>query len=202
MDGGFATGNAKTAFIQGAIEAAVGVPEEPVRLMQSAHAEMPRPRHVTLRVTAATLTQAEFATDRGSQRLPAWRVKAVDSLGPIWVLAEKARALCWSPPEVPDGERIGPHMLLSAIVAPDGRELTVEFIGGSKRLSRYEAKSVESAVAVSVVPLESMTRQLPPGTWRTAEGHRREVRVTLAEPLDGRVLVNLDGTPVLVHPAH
>ena len=155
----------------------------------------------TLRLTAAILAHTEFATDRGSQRLPAWRVEAVDTLGPIWVLAEEAQAHCWSPPEVPDGERIGPRMLMSATVGPDGRELIVGFTGGRESLLRYEAEAVESAAAVSVVSLGRMTRRLPPETAITMEGHRREVRVTLAEALGGRVLVNLDGTPVPVHPA-
>jgi hypothetical protein len=198
VDAGFATGDAKIAFIHGAIDADAGVPEEPLRLVRSARARATRPRRVTLRVTAATLMEAEFATDRGSQRLPAWRLEAVDALGAIWVLAERARALCWSPPEAPEGEPIGPHLLRSAIVGPDGRELTVEFVGGSESLFRYEAEPVESAVAVSVVPMERRTGRLPPGRAITLEGHRREVRVTLAKPLGGRVLVNLDGRPVLV----
>lgn len=201
VEGGFATGDAKIAFLRGVVKAAPGVPEEPMRLLRAPHARVSHPGRATLRVTAATLAHTEFATDRGPQRLPAWRVEAVDALGPIWVLAEEAQVRCWSPPEVPDGERIGPHILISATVGPEGRELIVEFTGGGESLFRYEAEAVESAAAVSVVPLERMTRQLPTGTAITMEGHRRDVRVTLAEALGSRVLVNLDGTPVPVHSA-
>lgn len=199
VDGGFATGDAKLGFLRGAVEAAAGVPEAPMRLLRVPHADVRHPGRATLRVTAATRADAEFATDRGAQRLPAWRVEALDALGPIWVLTEEAQARCWSPPEVPGRARIGPHVLMSATVGPEGRELTVAFTGGRADLFRYETETVESAAAVSVVPRARMTRQLPPGTAITLEGHRREVRVMLAEELGGRVLVNLDGTPVSVH---
>jgi hypothetical protein len=89
-------------------------------------------------------------------------------------------------------------MLRSGTVGADGRELAVQFIGGSERLFRYDAEVMETPAAVGVVPLPRMTVRLGPGTAITAEGHLRNVGVTLAERLGGRVLVNLDGTPVPV----
>jgi hypothetical protein len=91
-------------------------------------------------------------------------------------------------------------MLRSGTVGADGRELAVEFTGGSQRLFRYDAEVVDTPAAVCVVPLPRMTARLAPRTAITAEGHLRKVRVTLAEPLGGRVLVNLDETPVPVTP--
>lgn len=197
---GFATGDAKLAFLRGVVEAEAGVPEEAVRpLRRPAAGTGPRPRG-QLRVVAAELSEAEFATDRGRQRLPAWRLEAADALGPIWVLTGEAQARCWSPSESASQERIGPRMLRSGTVGADGRELVVEFTGGSERLFRYDAEVMETAAAVCVVPLPRMTVRLAPGTAITAEGHLRKVGVTLAERLGGRVLVNPDGTPVPVTP--
>ena len=89
-------------------------------------------------------------------------------------------------------------MLRSGIVGAHGRELDVEFTGGSERLFRYDAEVIETLAAVCVVPLPRLTARLAPGTAITTEGHPRKIRVTLAERLGGRVLVNLDGTPVAV----
>ncbi len=201
VDKGFATGDAKLAFLQGVVDADAEVPEDAVRpLRRPAAGTGPRPRG-QLRVVAAESSEAEFATDRGHQRLPAWRLQAANTLGPIWVLTGEAQARCWSPSTPARQERIGPHMLRSGTVGAGGRELAVEFTGGSERLFRYDAEVIETPAAVCVVPLPRMTARLAPGTFITAEGHLRKVRVTLAERLGGRVLVNLDGTPVPVTPA-
>jgi hypothetical protein len=201
VDRGFATGDAKLAFHLGVVEAAAGVPEEAVQLLRRSGAARTgrRPRG-QLRVVAAERSEAEFATDRGHQRLPAWRLEAADTLGPIWMLTGQAQTRCWSPSTPASQEQIGPHMLRSGTVGADGRELAVEFTGGSDRLFRYDAEVIETPAAVCVVPLPRMAVQLASGTAITAEGHLRKVRVTLAERLGGRVLVNLDGTPVPVTP--
>jgi hypothetical protein len=196
VDKGLSTGDAKLAFLRRVVEAEAQVPEDAVRLLrQSAVGTGPGPRG-QLRVFAAERSEAEFATDRGHQRLPAWRLEAADTLGPIWALTGEAQARCWFPSKPAGQERLGPHMLRWGTVGADGRELAVEFTGGSDRLFRYDAEVMESPAAVCVVPMAQMTVRLAPGTAITAEGHLRRVRVTLAERLGGRVLVNLDGTPV------
>ena len=198
VDKGFATGDAKLAFLRGVVEAEAEVPEDALRLLrQPAAGTGPRPRG-GLRVVAAERSEAEFATDRGHQRLPAWRLEAADTLGPIWALTGEAQARCWFPSKPASQERLGPHMLRSGTVGADGRELAVEFTGGSERLFCYDAEVMETPAAVCVVPMPQMTVRLAPGTAITAEGHLRKDRVTLAERLGGRVLVNLDGTPVPV----
>jgi hypothetical protein len=116
------------------------------------------------------------------------------------VLTGEAQARCWSPSSQASQERTGPHLLRSGTVGADGRELAVEFTGGGERLFRYDAEGIETPAAVCVVPLQRMTVRLAPGTAITAEGHLRKVCVTLAGRLGGRVLVNLDGTPVAVTP--
>jgi hypothetical protein len=81
---GFATGDAKLAFLQGAVVAEDYVPQDAVRMLcRPASGADPRPRG-QLRIVGAERSEAEFATDRGHQILPAWRLKAEAALGPIW----------------------------------------------------------------------------------------------------------------------
>jgi hypothetical protein len=89
-------------------------------------------------------------------------------------------------------------MLGVTFVGPDQRSLNVTFVGGREDLFRYDAEVLEAATAVTVVPLQRLTRKLPSGSAITLEGHPREVRVVLREALGGRVLVNLDGSPIPV----
>ena len=197
VEDGFVTGDAKMAFLQGVIEAVEGAPEEPVRLLRVAQLRG-RPPRAPLLVRGAVLLETAFGTDRGQQVFPAWRVEAAEACGPIWVLAEEVLSRCWSPPAVAEDETSGPHVLVRASVDPSGRDLAVDFIGGSESLFDYEAEAVETPAAVAVVPQQRVRRALPSGTRTTAKGHFRLVHVRLREPLGGRVLVNLDGTPVEV----
>jgi hypothetical protein len=208
VEKGFSTGDAKIAFVSGAVEAAAGVPEDAVRPIRPSVVHAGRRPRDPLLVSAAELSAAEFATDRGHQRLPAWRLEAADALGPIWVLTAEARARCWSPPQADGAGRPGPRLLSSGVTAPESRELAVAFIGGGEGLFRYDAEVIETAVAVCVVPLRRMTEHFAQEAAAAAAAHRqlavaavgypRTVQVSLAEPLGGRVLVNLDGTAVPV----
>lgn len=114
------------------------------------------------------------------------------------MLTAEAHARCWSPSGPASREQAGPHSLRSGTVRADTHDLAVEFTGGSEQLFRYDAEVIETQAAVCVVPLPRITVRLAPRTAISAEGHLRTVRVTLAESLGGRVLVNLDGTPVPV----
>lgn len=194
---GFVTGEAKMAFLQGVIETAEGVPEEPVRLLRIAQLQGPA-RPAPLLVLGAALLETAFATDRGQEVFPAWRVEAADARGPIWVLAEDVLGRCWFPPPLAEGEASGPHILVRSSVDSTGRDLAVDFIGAAERSFDYEAEAVETPTAVAVIPHQRVKRALPSGSATTAEGHLRLVHVRLMEPLGGRVLVNLDGTPVEV----
>lgn len=195
---GFATREAKAAFLCGQIGVDPGVPAEVTGFLRVPRAHIGSPRRGRLQLTAAMLAETYFATDRGDQLFPAWRVDAVDALGPIWVLTSEVQSRCWSRLGALDGEWFGPHVLSSATVGSDGRELTVTFIGGRERLFRYDVVVVESPAAVSIAPLERATEELPHGQFYTFEGHSRTVKIRLAAPLGGRVIANLDGTPVPV----
>jgi len=183
------------------VQGSAGVPEEPVRLLRewNSWASVMPSRTGTVTVAAAETSVTEFFTDRGRMQLPAWRLEVFDSFSPIWILAEQVRARCWSPPAVIPGQRLGPHMLMSATVEPDGHTLNVEFVGGKETLLEYDATAVETPTAVTVIPLERAVGRTPP--VMTLEGHHRRIRVLLTQPLGARCLVNLDGSPVAVVPA-
>ena len=197
VERGFATGEAKYAFSQGDIEADETVPAEPVRALRREPQLTGAPARSRLRVTCAFVDQTAFATDRGPLVLPAWKVEAVDTLGPIWVLTDQARQRCWNPPP-PVAAGRGSHSLDHTTVDADGITLTVFFTGSSPKYFRCRAEVTETAAGLTVVPLG----HLLPGQTRTgpvcAIGHPRKAEVRLASPLDVRVLVNPNASPVPV----
>jgi len=198
-EGGFHTGAAKLAFIRGDIETTVPIPDEVLHsLRQRGSAGPPhRPDARSLRVTEAVRAYAEFLTDRGSRRLPAWRLHAEEAIGPIWVLAPDVER--WSRPDPPTRAAPfpgSPHRAVGADAEPDGMTLHFSFVGGPPLVTEYpSAEVIETREAVAVLPV---TRDIGPPGPRALPGHRREVVAKLAEPLGGRVLVDLDSSPVIV----
>ena len=72
------------------------------------------------------------------------------------------------------------------------------FVGASPRYFEYpSAEVLETRQAIVVLPMERYVDPPGPG-WMTLEGHDRTVTVRLARPLGGRVLVDLDASPVTV----
>jgi hypothetical protein len=194
VDGGFRSNTAKLALVMGRIEAAVAVPEPVLHSLRRESGPE------SLRITAATLGEHEFLTDRGRRRLPAWRLESPELTGAIWVLAPDAAALAWSPPgpapPPPPGVR---HDWITGSVCGDGRALRVSFTGGPENAVAYDrAEVVESDRAVAVVPVERLL--VGPSTIITAVGVGRAVDVRLAQPLGARVLVGLDARPAEVMP--
>jgi hypothetical protein len=83
IEQGFTTGEAKMAFLEGRVKANVEVPVRVLDALSSQARPEPRRSGPPLLITEAELLESEFQTDRGSQRLPAWRLTAQDALGPI-----------------------------------------------------------------------------------------------------------------------
>jgi len=73
---------------------------------------------------------------------------------------------------VPDGEAIGPHILVRASIDPNGRDLVVDFVGGSETLFDYEAETVETPAALTVLPRSARSR-------RCRQQRRSQLRATL-----------------------
>lgn len=148
VEDGFATGDAKMAFIEGRFESRVAVPEGVLdELARQGNAGRPETRRPLL-ITAAELAEAEFLTDRGRRRLPAWRLTAMDTLGPIWVL--DPGVVDWKPA----ADAGGPAPQLHAPAQPpsvrvevgaDDRTLVVDWFGAVPAFERYpKAELVES----------------------------------------------------------
>jgi hypothetical protein len=103
VEGGFRSGEAKEAFINGVFEARVPVPDlvlallPPRRDQTAARRACPAP----LVITGATQSGTEFWTDRGRRVLPAWRLRADGVDGALWVLGPEVASLAWVPREPP-----------------------------------------------------------------------------------------------------
>jgi hypothetical protein len=196
--GGFPDGQKKMAFLRGAIEAAPGFPDPLLQALRS-------PRTPTdyggplLIVTTATPASTEYGTDRGPLQLPASEVRALDVPEPIWVLDPPVSRQAWQPPAPYVTDWPGSTAVLDA----DGRTLTMTFIG-----SPYEdypgAEILESGAAVAIVPTPVLIPMHASNSGFTGPralplvGQRRQITVTLAEALAGRVLLDDLGSPVMV----
>ena len=186
--GGFPDGQTKLAFHDGFIEA---VPDFPASVLQILR-RRPRARAGSpLLLTGATIDETEFVTDRGWQRLPAWRVRARDVPEPIWVLDPGTGDRCWQPPGQ-DNDGWGRQ---EAALETDGRTLTMSFVGSPQHYTSYPgARVLESGNAVALIPIRV---ELVTGP-RTAVGVTRQVTVTLERSLGNRVLLDEAGGPVMV----
>jgi len=81
VERGFATGEAKHAFLQGAIEADETVPAEPVRALRREPQLTGAPARSRLRVTCAFVDQTAFATNRRRRSRATHRAPAPRGIG-------------------------------------------------------------------------------------------------------------------------
>lgn len=200
---GFRTSEAKLAFMEGRITAAVPIPNRVL-------SELGIQREVTggfqrdlpvLRITAATRAETDFRTDRGPRRMPAWRLTVQDTLGPIWVLDPEIEPAEWCRPEPPPTPRPqlpppGQDPGARVDLAAGQRTLTLHFMGAPPEDEQYpHAEVIESMQAVSIVPA---ARDVGRAAFRLAVGHMHRITVRLREPLGARVVVDLHGNPAEV----
>lgn len=212
--GGFATGDQKLAYVDGRFALATTLQTGPTAAagfsLLSAKAALDQLRRhppstnswntaPPLRGTEATLTSANFGTDRGPRLLPAWRFTLAGVSGPAQVLAV-APEQQWAPK---------PALLeptVRASIAADDQTVTYSFIGGPAGRppcgSDYTGKATESrTAAVLSVQLVTPPASTSPGqdpVACTAIGAQRTVTVRLAAPLGGRVLLTAQGAPIQV----
>jgi hypothetical protein len=201
-EAGFRSVPAKLAFLHGDIESAVPLPAGLLEVLGAGAARQearPGPHRDggRLLITGAIRHHAAFATDRGRRSLPAWRLTGPDLVGPLWVLDPAIAATRWVPPQGgPPPFQGAPHRAEPATLADDGMTLRFRFIGGPREYVEYPPAEVFSSDhAVVLLPVEYDTGPSGP---RNAIGYSREVAVTLDRPLGRRLLVDLDGTPVMV----
>ena len=188
---GFPSGEAKQAFLNGAIEALPGFPPQVLEAMR-----LPARRNVgtTLVMADASLEEYEFVTDRGRRPLPAWRVHASGVDQPIWVLDPAMAAYIWLPSgQNPEYVPVYGDRATTA----DDRTITLSFSGSPEQYVDYPgARVVENLGAVAILPIS--VSKVPAGQILPAVGATREITTILSEPLGTRVLLGPMGTPVTV----
>ena len=198
---GFPSGAAKLAYLEGAVRFPARLPRGPaaargfrlisarqaVTVFRAGAADGP-PAGSSLRVTTVRLATAMFLTDRGMRRLPAWLFGFAGIRGRAAVLAV-APAQIFTPPVQRDGR---PPLVTSAVLAPGGRNLTVEFTGAAPGhgpcTAGYSMQFALSATAVAVA-----VREHRHGSGNVAcllIGYPRHLTATLPVPLGGRVVVD------------
>jgi hypothetical protein len=206
----FATAEAQTAFRRGNVTGSGAIPEAVLEVVReqgdvNAFGLPARP----LEITCATRARAEFRTDRGPRLFEAWEVSCSGIIGKMFVLDPEIAAMRWEerrdqrPAKPFQGE---PRLSLEAVGHPDSAQLEVSLVGGLLDKSHYlDAEVMETKQAIAVIPivrraagtLDQSSAMKRPRIVPTV-GIIRHVKVTLARPLGGRVLVDYDGSPCVV----
>lgn len=177
--------------LTGDMEGACGLPPEVLRALR-AHCK--GYGALSVQVTAATLSMAEFFTDRGSQRLPAWEVYARVVPSPVWVLDPGISSRVWRPSGLQEHEFAWRGTV--ARLQADGRTFDFRFSGMPHAFADYpSAELYEIGGAVAVVPVPKDRGW--PGT-RPLLAQMRNIKVSLAEALGNRILLDANGSPVAV----
>jgi hypothetical protein len=151
----------------------------------------------TLTITRASLTTMQVWTTRGRAIVPAWRFQFADS--PVQVLQAAVAAPRVGPAPQNPQLMIPAARIDSAELAPDGRTLTVTYIGGGGRCGDMGrvAHAIETDHAVGIILVRRPPRDS--GGACTAQGTTEQAVVQLDAPLNGRaVLETLQGTAVRV----
>lgn len=222
----FPDGDTKLAFGEGRVQAATSMPAGPtvrdgyplltarqafeqLRSVSQGKANGP-PTSATVIVTAIALTDYNFATDRGSQSLPAWRMHLRHVTGDIYVLAVAPSA------RYPLLTERAAYDAGPAVPSADGRRLTINFIprhdstGPCDPGYRSSLQVGQTPTAIVLAVTITLEPTMPsnvacPASGASVVAPARPVpgalgtrTITLAEPLDGRVVVDSRGTPYIV----
>jgi hypothetical protein len=199
-ESGFATSEAKEAFLSGAITTPAELPSGPdraggYRIINAADALATLRSTGTgtasgvLTTTAVELGSGSFFTDRGPVDLPAWRISFAGVEHSAAVLAVDPGAM-FPPPDLAGGAGG-----IGATATHDDHKLLLRFVGAAPGTgpctADYTAHVAEAATAVAV-SIEEISHDEPGAADATctAVGYSREVTITLSSPLGTRVLVD------------
>jgi hypothetical protein len=182
----------KEAIFGGVVESAVDLP---VEVLDGLGDTTDRPVGTGVVIAGSDRIIASFDTDRGPVELPAWRLRLRESAVSITVLDPTIKKSSWWPPAWPLRQAFRPES--RGWLGPDGRTLTLEFMGLAESFVSYPAASAfSSSTAVTIVPVPQPVG--PRGRAVMLGAIQRRVVVTLDEPLGARVLVETTGQPVTV----
>lgn len=186
--GGFIDGAAKLAFFHGAIDSAVDLPDAVTELPSGAARRYDGAR---LCVRAVRRTRAPFMTDRGPRRLPAYELDIDGAAEPVLVL-DPATEVWW--PARPTAHP--PASGAPARIDGDDVTLHVPAHGGVlTEFLRCEFSETDAAVLAHPVTIQ---KAVAPGTVIHSLGITTQVTGRLTRPLGDRVLVDEQGSPILV----
>ncbi len=188
LEGGFVDGPSKVAWMEGAIDADLPMPPS---LIACLPARRGGPAEVTLRITEVTAMASEFVCDRGPRRLPAYRLTVTGLQGFCVVLDPEVE--CWWP--VDDEEKRSGRGG-TASVGEDGLTIALPAFGGV--LTEFHRAIFQEHDTYVVGRAVTTERDEPSWTAIPLVGINRHVNGRLGSPLDGRVLVNMNGKPLLV----
>ena len=188
LGGGFASGAAKIAYLSGAFDVAVDIPAAVIE-------SLPRQRSgfdgAPIAITAAILDAADFETDRGRQRLPAWRL-TISGMRTDCAVLEPTFHGWWPAGSV--GHRLRRAGATHAHLAAD--DISVQL-----HVAIVAADDVPAIVFVETKTAVLFERTPPdPALQRTAglTLWSRRVSATLPSPLGDRVLIDDRGVPLVV----
>jgi hypothetical protein len=205
----FASGAAKIAFLNGAIDLPRSLPTGPASegglplisaaraaaVLTSAH-HGPSAPSTRLTVTGVKLGAAAFGTDRGQQVLPAWKFTIRGASGPVAVLAVATSGRFW-----PSGLKQVTTRISATQPGRSGRALTL-ITGGAQAgtgpcQATYSVRQRSSAHAVAIYVVATSHG----GSQQSCSsvGYRVTLPVTLPAPLGHRVLVDAQNSaPIAV----
>jgi hypothetical protein len=187
IEGGFASGRAKQAWSDGAIE----LGDAPTQLRPYFPAQRDPDRlQQALFVTAVAPESAPFRCDRGPRQLPALRLTISDVRGSC-VILDPDVDVWW-----PAADEGGPRPIGPATIDEDGMTLDIPAFGGA--LTEFHRAEFEEHRTYVVGRAITSTRPAPPGTAITMNGIVRMVSGRLQDPLGNRVLVTDKGQPMCV----
>lgn len=188
LEGGFVDGPSKEAWGEGAIDADLPMPPA---LIACLPARRGGPAEVTLHITGVTAMASKFLCDRGPRRLPAYRLTVTGLQGSCVVLDPEVE--CWWP--VDDKEE-RPGRGGTASVGEDGLTIALPASGGV--LTEFHRAIFQEHDTYVVGRAITTERDVPTGTAIPLVRITRPVNGRLGSPLDGRVLINMNGQPLPV----
>lgn len=185
-------GQAKSAWLSGAIDVEIDLPDGVLNFLAPNQVSYDGPRIV---VTAIERTERTFWTDRGPRDLPAYRVTATGLVEPCVVLDPTVQR--WWPKigEQHLAEQRGGH----AVIDEDDRTIHFPAVGG--KLTQFHRATFDEHPTYVVGRAITTRRAVPPGTAIRAIGVRKHVTGRLEDPLGERVLLNVQGVPLSVLPS-
>jgi hypothetical protein len=188
IEGGFDDANAKEAWLGGRIGWSTPLPLGVSELLPArgrAHTD----RELT--ITDVVATAVEFRCDRGPRVLPAYRLQVTGMYGSCVILSPEVE--CWWP-------RTAAHedSQPGGLAEIEDDEITVHLLAHGGVLTEFHHAEFQEHDAFVVGRAITSERAVTPGMAVVALGIGRMVVGQLASALNGRVLLNPKGEPVLV----